>query len=105
IHLIDNDQFTMRDALVAACAKADQVRIAVAFTKGSGLAAAPALEQLAARGGTVRLIAGVDFQLTDLAAIERFNRPPSAARIFVSAQQGDRAVFHRKVYLLESRNE
>ncbi len=105
IRLIDNDDLTVRDALAEACTGAELARVAVAFVKGSGLKAAPALEQLTLRGVEVRMIAGVDFQLTDLSAIERFDRPPSAARIYLSAQQEDRAAFHPKVYLLESAHE
>jgi HKD family nuclease len=105
ILLIDNDDLTVRDALAEACTGADLARVAVAFVKGSGLQAAPALEELTLRGAEVRMIAGVDFQLTDLSAIERFDRPPSSARIYLSAQQADRAAFHPKVYLLESAHD
>jgi HKD family nuclease len=104
IRLIDNDALTFGDALADACADATMVRIAVAFVKGSGLSAAPVLEQMVVRGAEVRLIAGVDFQLTDLTAIERFDRPPSAARIYLSSQPSGRATFHPKVYLIESKH-
>ncbi len=74
----------------------------MAFAKGSGLAAAPALEQLADRGGQVELLAGVDFQLSDLDAVARFERPPSEAKVFLHPAADERVVFHPKVYLLES---
>jgi len=102
ITLLDNDQRTVRDAVEEACAGAASVRIAVAFAKGSGLAAAPALEKLVARGGGVRVLAGVDFQLTDLDALLRFERPPSAARVYLHPDASGKAVFHPKVYLFES---
>jgi len=105
IRLVDNKDLSLQDALAEACTRADRVRVAVAFVKGSGLVAAPALEQVVQRGAEVRLIAGVDFQLTDLAAIERFDKPPSAARVYLSAQSSERATFHPKVYLLESRHD
>ena len=92
----------MRDVLTDACVRADKIRVAVAFAKGSGLVAAPALEQAMGRGAEVRLLAGVDFQLTDLAAIARFNRAPSSARIYLSGDPSSRRIFHPKVYLLES---
>jgi hypothetical protein len=80
VSLVDNDARTMRDALDEACSDAELVCVAVAFARGSGLDAAPALEGAAARGSEVRLLAGVDFQLTDLAAVDRFQRPPSSTR-------------------------
>jgi len=105
IRLIDNNDLTLRDALAEACKDAERARVAVAFVKGSGLVAATALEQLMQRGAEVRMIAGIDFQLTDLAAIERFDRPPSAARVYLSTPPSERATFHPKVYLIESRHD
>ncbi len=105
IQLVSNDDVKLKDTLADACTGAERVRVAVAFVKGSGLVTAPALEQLMLRGTEVRLIAGVDFQLTDLSAIERFDRPPSAARIYLSGQPAERIAFHPKVYLIESRQD
>ncbi len=100
--LLENDEQTLRDALNEACATADRARIAVAFAKGSGLAAASSLEQLVARGGQVELLAGVDFQLSDLDAVARFEQPPSAAKVYLHPAADERVVFHPKVYLVES---
>ena len=100
--LLDNDERTVQDALSEACVTAERARVAVAFAKGSGLGAVPALEQLSARGGQVELLAGVDFQLSDLDAVARFERPPSAARVYVRPDADERVVFHPKVYLLET---
>ena len=102
VTLLDNDGRTVRDALEAACASATAVRIAVAFVKGGGLAAAPSLETVAARGGEVQLLAGVDFQLTDLDAVVRFEKPPSAARVYFHPDRAERVVFHPKLYLVDS---
>lgn len=102
IRLLDNDEATFRDALAEACGAAQAVRAAVAFVKGSGLAAAPELERAMTRGAEIRLLAGVDFQLTDLDALDRFDRPPSAARVYVTAQPSERSAFHPKLYYLES---
>ncbi len=100
--LLDNSERAVKDALRDACAGASSARVAVAFAKGSGLAALPELEGIAARGGRVEVLAGVDYQLTDLSALERFERPPSEARIYLDPDPGGRAIFHPKVYLAES---
>lgn len=101
VAFIGNDERTVADALNEACREATRARVAVAFAKGSGLAAVSALEGLASRG-RVELLAGVDFQLTDLAAVERFERPPSEARVFLHPDPAGRVSFHPKVYLAES---
>jgi HKD family nuclease len=102
LSLVENDSTALGDALSDACSGATRARIAVAFAKGSGLAAAPSLERLAASGGEVQLLAGVDFQLTDLDAVSRFDRPPSVAKVYLHPFGEERVVFHPKVYLLES---
>lgn len=66
------------------------------------MVSASALDDLASRGGQVEIIAGVDFQLTDLAALKRFERPPSEARVYLHPDPAARSVFHPKVYLAES---
>lgn len=105
ITLLDNDHRTVGEAVEEVCSKAHRVRIAVAFAKGSGLAAAPAVQAVAARGGRVELLAGVDFQLTDLDALRPFEQPPSAARVYLNPDQTGRTVFHPKLYLAESDSE
>jgi HKD family nuclease len=100
--LIENDQALMGAAIDEACRTASAVRAAVAFAKEGGLAAAPALLACSARGAPVQLLAGVDYQLTDLSALTRFERPPSEARIYLHPDSSARAVFHPKVYLAES---
>src|SRR2546422_10835757 len=102
VTLLDNNGRTVREALETACIEATCVRIAVAFVKGGGLAAAPSLEGVATRGGEVQLLAGVDFQLTDLDAVGRFEKPPSAARVYLRPDSGERGVFHPKLYLVAS---
>jgi HKD family nuclease len=105
ISLVDNNQRAVADAVDEICSKAARVRVAVAFAKGSGLAAAPAVQGVATRGGQVQLLAGIDFQLTDLDALTPFERPPSAARIYLTPDQAGRTTFHPKVYLAESDSE
>jgi HKD family nuclease len=105
ISLLDNDQLTVREAVEEVCAGAQRLRIAVAFAKESGLAASPAVEGVVRRGGEVRLLAGLDFQLTDLDALTPFEQPPSAARVYLNPDQTGRSVFHPKVYLAESESE
>jgi HKD family nuclease len=101
IAFLDNENRTVADALNEACRGATRARVAVAFAKGSGLVSSPALDQLASRG-RVELLAGVDFQLTDLSVVERFERPPSEARVFLHPDTAGRVSFHPKVYLAES---
>lgn len=98
VSFIDNDTTHLRDAIEEAASDADGARVAVAFAKGSGLAATPALTRLVERGAEVRLLAGTDFQLTDLEAVERFDRPPSAARLYVHSEGEESRTFHPKVY-------
>jgi HKD family nuclease len=105
VSLFDNDHQTVAEAVEEICSRAHRVRIAVAFAKGSGLAAAPAVQAVADRGGRVELLAGLDFQLTDLDALRPFERPPSAARVYLNPDQAGRTVFHPKLYLAESNSE
>ena len=101
VSLLDNDAKKMGDALQEACSDAELVRVAVAFARGSGLDAAPELDRAASRGAEVRMLAGVDFQLTDLATVDRFQRPPSAARVYLAPYGADQTTFHPKVYIAQ----
>ena len=94
---LDNDDRTMRDALEEACGDAQSLSMAVAFVRGSGLVTAPCLSRVIGRGGHVKLLAGVDFELTDLDAVAQFERPPSAARVYLHPDGVMRRVFHPKV--------
>lgn len=102
VTLVDNDSRTMRDALDEACSDAELLRVAVAFARGSGLDATPALERVVARGSEVRLLAGVDFQLTDLAAVDRFQQPPSSTRVYLAPDATEKTAFHPKVYIAQA---
>jgi len=103
VRLIDNDEATLRDALDGACRDASRLLVAVAFAKRSGLEVAPSIEQAARSGKKVELLAGLDFQLTDLDALERIAPPPSEARVYLSLE--DRKVFHPKIYIAEGREQ
>jgi len=102
ISLLENDKRAVREAVEEISHHARCVRIAVAFAKGSGLTAVPSIRAVSERGGKVQLLAGVDFQLTDLDALEPFEKPPSAARIYLNPDQTGRTIFHPKVYFAES---
>lgn len=102
LRLVENDQASMAAALEEACRGAAAVRAAVAFAKEGGVAASPGLLSCVDRGARVQLLAGVDYQLTDLAAIARFERPPSEARVYLHPDSSARAIFHPKLYLAES---
>jgi len=101
IAFCDNDERTLRDAIADAAAGCQRAKVAVAFAKGSGLDAAPIFRQLVQRGSHVQLIAGVDFQLTDLAAVEEFDHPPSEARLYFRGAESNKRAFHPKVYVFE----
>jgi len=102
VSFLANGDRAVAEAVNEACREASSARVAVAFAKGSGIAAASSLEEMAGRGGCVELLAGVDFQLTDLSAIQRFEQPPSAARVYLHPEPGGRTIFHPKIYLAES---
>lgn len=105
ISFIDNDTSNLRDAIDEAASEAEEARVAVAFAKGSGFTTAPGLTRLVERGAEVRLLAGVDFQLTDLEAVEQFDRPPSAARVYVRSSDSGNRAFHPKVYVFRGKQE
>jgi len=104
ISLIDNDERNVAQTLEDACATADQVRIAVAFAKEGGVAGLPALTRVAERGRSVQLLTGIDFHQTDLSVLERFERPPSEARVYLTPDSSATA-FHPKLYLAQEEGQ
>jgi len=105
LSFLDNDERTANDAIGEAAEGATGARIAVAFAKGSGLNASPTFRRLVEAGTEVRVIAGVDFQLTDLQALDEFEKPPSSARVYFRSSDVESRTFHPKVYLFERAND
>lgn len=88
----------LRDRLAEDLSRARRASIAVAFAKTSGLGALD-LEQWCDGKRELRLLAGTDFYVTELAVLRRLeSRPGAACRVFHSL---DVRAFHPKVYVLE----
>lgn len=83
VRFVGNESETVAGALEADFVDAAEARVAVAFARPSGLAHLPAMERLAKEAKSLRFLAGVDFQLTDLSLIERLHEPPkSESRVY-----------------------
>lgn len=102
ITLLDNREGTVHSAVSEACDGAERGYVAVAYLKGSGLETTTSLEKFVESRRQTHVLAGIDFQLTDLEALDRFDRPPSEARIYVRSEGSEQRSFHPKVYLFES---
>lgn len=101
IQLVENDETSTAQAVETVFAGADEARVAVAYARKSGLEALPTLENVLKGARSVRFLAGVDFQLTDLDTLERLHAPPEAeSRVFlIPAGQGGARNFHPKIYV------
>ncbi len=75
----------------------DSVRIASAFVRRSGVEELRLLQRPAPR---LQLIAGTDFGLTQVEALEALHVPPDReCRLYFTPQESDEGIFHPKVYL------
>lgn len=83
------------------------VRVAVAFSRLSGVELLPELRDYVEGGGRFRLLAGTDFELTDLESVLALDRPPTAeCRVYCERGLGvERRNFHPKIYLFERQDE
>jgi HKD family nuclease len=88
---------TARSALETLLTGSDSVRIASAFVRQSGV------EELSLLHRPVRqlqLIAGTDFGLTQVEAVEALHIPPDReCRLYFTPHETDEGIFHPKVYL------
>lgn len=86
-----------RSALETLIAGSDSVRIASAFVRQSGVEELRLLQRPVYR---LQLLAGTDFGLTQLEALEAVNAPPNReCKLYYSPQESDEGVFHPKLYL------
>lgn len=88
-------------SLKRACSKATRISLAAAFAKQSGWSLiGPCLEQ---SGAELRLIAGLDFCLTEPKLLESWNHLQSTREdVTAFLSDSSQAVFHPKVLLVES---
>jgi HKD family nuclease/predicted RNA-binding protein len=99
--LIDNSRRVVADVLQEVFAEGAEARVAVAFARGTGVTEAPALRRVVESGRTLKFLAGVDFQQTELDALTPFQKAPAAeARVYMQPPAVQRYVgFHPKLYL------
>lgn len=103
ITLLDNDRAAVGLAVEDALGGAETFDAAVAFVKRSGLEAAPSLRGFA-RSNRVRVLAGTDFSLTEVEAVDELSRSGAESRVFIegfarSSPPPSARAFHPKVYL------
>lgn len=100
VDFVANDRSTVADALQEMLQDAEEVRVAVAYARETAFDELPALVPRRRRGPRVQFLAGVDFQLTDLAAVERLHDPPrSEGKLYWILPGSLRQNFHPKLYL------
>lgn len=86
-----------RSALETLVAGSDSVRIASAFVRQSGVEELRLLQRPLRH---LQLIAGTDFGLTQVEALEALHVPPNReCRLYFTPHETDEGVFHPKVYL------
>jgi len=105
LEFLDNRERPIADALNAAIAGADEFTATVAFVKRTGLLAIrDEISGLLVRGGSVKLVYGVDFHITDPAALRSGNELKERFTgfrhfVFYNPALNDLPPFHPKVYL------
>jgi HKD family nuclease len=106
VRFIDNSKGVVADALGEVFQGATKAKVAVAYARHSGLEEAHELRRFADRGGELRFLAGVDFQLTDLGTLETLAHGPTVeARVFCLTAVEQKRNFHPKIYLAQSGDE
>lgn len=86
-----------RSTLETLVAGSDSVRIASAFVTQSGVEELRLLQRPVYR---LQLLAGTDFGLTQVEAVEALNAPPDReCKLYYTPQETDEGVFHPKLYL------
>src|SRR5712691_5805155 len=81
--------------------------VAVAYSTQTGIRMIqPGLEDLSGRGGSARLLTGLDDFLTDVGAVDAVSRlPGTECRVFLPKGAGDGGRFHPKLYVFEGERE
>ncbi|HLE56806.1 MAG TPA: phospholipase D family protein, partial [Rhodothermia bacterium] len=106
VRLVDNSRQVVRDALDEVFAGATTAKIAVAYARDSGLDEASGLRRFVEGGGKLRFLAGVDFQLTDLATLDSLSHGHGVeTRVYWLTALQQKRNFHPKVYLAQEGDE
>jgi len=88
---------TTRSALETLVSGSDSVQIAAAFVRRSGVEQLRLLNRPIPR---LQVIAGSDFRLTQIEALESLHAPPQReCRIYFTPEEGEEGIFHPKLYL------
>lgn len=99
VRILDSAEET-RQALVHDLDDARSVSIAVAFAKSSAWKAVD-LQEWCAGGRALRLVAGTDFELTDLDVLRDLGARPNTHCKVMHSSATSAGVFHPKLYLIE----
>lgn len=96
IRLLTTTEAT-RLALETLVSGSDRIRIAAAFVRQSGV---DALQLLHRSVRELHVLAGTDFGLTEISALESLHAPPSReCRLYYTPPDADEGIFHPKLYL------
>jgi len=86
-----------RSALETLVSGSDSVKVAAAFVRRSGV---EALHLLQRPPGRLQVIAGSDFRLTQIEALEPLHAPPQReCRLYFTPEESEEGIFHPKLYL------
>jgi HKD family nuclease len=104
---LDNRGRSVKSAIQEALDGSTHASLAVAYVTDGGVRTLqPGIEDVAGRGGRVRLLAGLDDFLTDVAAVEQVSRMPGTeCRVFLPKGAGEGGRFHPKLYVFEGERE
>jgi HKD family nuclease len=104
---LDNRGRSVGSAIEEAIEGASRASVAVAYSTESGIGRLrPGIEDLSSRGGSARLLTGLDDFLTDVGAIDEVSRVPGAeCRVFLPHGVGGAGRFHPKLYVFEGERE
>jgi HKD family nuclease len=104
---LDNRGRSVGSAIEEAIEGASRASVAVAYSTESGIGRLrPGIEDLSSRGGSARLLTGLDDFLTDVGAVDAVARLPGAeCRVFLPRGVGGAGRFHPKLYVFEGERE
>lgn len=112
IHILSNRDYRIGDVICQRLQNAEQTQIAVAFLKYSGINVIDrSLRQCLDDGGSVELIAGLDFKTTDPKSIRYFldlGKKYPKTRFYCFGDRGQNKtdiIFHPKIYLFSKGQE
>jgi hypothetical protein len=86
-----------RAALQTLVRDSDRLQVAAAFVRRSGVEELQLLQRPPSR---LQLIAGSDFGLTQIEALEALHAPPQReCRLYFTPEESEEGIFHPKLYL------